>query len=98
MKNGPYELIIAPEDYPGKKYRQRYAYEHHVVYWQHTGHVLQEGENIHHKNENKRDNRFINLELIKHIDHIEKHLSQRMITYAKLECPICKKIFIKEKR
>lgn len=33
VKNGPYELVIAPEEYPGKKYRGRYAYEHRVNYW-----------------------------------------------------------------
>lgn len=37
MRCGPYILIIPPPEYPGKKYRGRYAYEHHVVWWENTG-------------------------------------------------------------
>jgi len=63
MRNGPYELVVAPADYPGKRYRGRYVYEHHLVWWQHTGEVVPEGHVVHHKNEHKRDNRFDNFEL-----------------------------------
>lgn len=56
-------MIVAPPEYPGKKYRCRYAYEHHVVYWRAHGIVPTRGEVVHHVNENKRDNAIGNLEL-----------------------------------
>ena len=64
MKNGSYTLIIAPKNYPGKKYRDRYCYEHHYVYWKKYKRTVKNGEVIHHKNENTRDNDINNLELI----------------------------------
>lgn len=97
MRNGPYELIIAPDDYTGKLYRERYAYEHHVVYWQHTGHILKEDEHIHHRNERKRDNRFENLKLTKRTDHVKHHKTTGK-NMVDLVCPICNKEFKKEFR
>lgn len=75
MKNGPYELVIAPENYPGKKYRDRYVYEHHLIWWQNTATLVPDGMVIHHKNEQKRDNRFENLELMAKADHVKEHKS-----------------------
>lgn len=98
MKNGPYELILAPPDYPGTLYRGMYAYEHHIVYWQHTGHVLESGEEIHHKNGNRRDNDFDNLELITGYDHRSLHGRQQGKNMVRLKCPVCDIIFVKEKR
>ncbi len=77
MKNGPYELVVAPSGYPGKKYRGRYCYKHHLVWWRHTGEVPGPGELIHHRNENKRDNRFRNLKKEGWVDHTKHHLAQR---------------------
>lgn len=73
MKNGDYLLIIAPSEYPGKKYRGRYCYEHHYVYWKKTRLIPNKTQMIHHKNENRYDNRFVNLELIYKKDHPQKH-------------------------
>lgn len=73
MKNGPYELIVAPEEYPGMKYRGRYCYEHHLVYWRAHGVIPEPGQIIHHINENKRDNRLVNLELMDVGDHGRHH-------------------------
>lgn len=77
MRNGPYELVIAPAEFPGKKYRDRYCYEHVLVWWQNTGEVPGPDELIHHKNENKRDNRFENLEKKGRGQHTAEHNEER---------------------
>jgi hypothetical protein len=73
MRNGEYNLCIAPDDYPGRRYRGRYAYEHHVQWWKHTGQLVPEDCVIHHKNEDKRDNRVENLELTTRAEHTSSH-------------------------
>ena len=94
MKNGPYELIIAPQDYPGKKYRDRYAYEHHVVFWRSNGFVPPKGYEIHHINGKKRDNRIENLGLLSSVIHRKEHgQEKRLRTQFKTECGFCKKPF-----
>lgn len=62
MRNGPYILVVAPEDYPGKKYRGRYVYKHILVFWKNTGRLPLPDHVIHHKNDDKHDNKFDNLE------------------------------------
>ena len=93
MKNGPYELIVAPEDFPGKRYRGRYAYEHTVVWWQHTGELPGSDETIHHKNENKRDNRFDNLEKKTRVEHSREH--QVLADRVELTCKGCGRTFMR---
>ena len=69
-----YRKIKAPPDYPGHIYGwQCRALEHHVVWWQNTGKVVPVGYVLHHKNGNKVDNRFENLELLPQGAHISKH-------------------------
>ena len=52
MINGNYEFITAPENYPGKKYRDKYCYEHVFVWWQNTGTIAGKGNVIQHINGN----------------------------------------------
>lgn len=96
MKNGEYTLIVAPEDYPGKWYRGRYAYEHHVIYWRSTGLIPGRGQVIHHKNEDKRDNRPENLELITVQEHNKRHPRPR--SYITVVCGWCREPFQKWRR
>lgn len=73
MRNGPYELVLAPDEYPGFRYRGRYVYEHHLVWWQRTGELVPDGFVVHHKNDNRRDNRFSNLKLMERVAHTVHH-------------------------
>lgn len=98
MKNGPYELVIAPKEYPGKKYRGRYCYEHHLVMWEHTGKLPKKGEVVHHKNHKKRDNRIGNLEIKKDGKHKAQHNKEKGRLVVLLECPSCGESFEREKR
>jgi len=81
VKNGPYELVVAPIDYPGFKYRGKYCYEHHLVWWRHTGELVLHPFLLHHKNEDKRDNRFENLEKLTRSEHTAQHgVERNMLT------------------
>lgn len=73
MINGDYIFTIAPDNYPGHKYRGRYIQEHQLVWWQNTGHAPTHGEVVHHKNKDKHDNRFENLELLTNVEHGKLH-------------------------
>lgn len=94
MKNGDYILVIAPDNYPGKKYRNRYCYEHHLIYWQHYGIVPNENEIIHHKDGNKHNNDINNLVLITKKEHDSYHNRLRKRHWILLKCPTCNKLFI----
>lgn len=48
-------------------------YEHHQVWYEHTGHVVQEGEVVHHKDLNKKNNEFSNLQLMTDAEHKKLH-------------------------
>ena len=96
MKNGPYILILAPFDYPGKKYRGKYAYEHHVIWWKSMNILPPKGYQIHHRNHIKTDNRIENLELIDKITHIKLH--KRKKEWNLLICGWCNNPFRKETR
>ena len=98
MKNGDYNLAIAPPDFPGKKYRGKYCSEHVLNYWLANGIVHGPDEIIHHKDENKLNNNPNNLELMKRSDHVRMHVKERGSKLVELKCPGCGKIFVREKR
>ena len=85
MKNGPYEMVLAPVGYPGKRYRGKYVYEHQLVWWESTGQLVPAGSVVHHKDEQKRNNVFSNLELKTNSKHASEHgqeKSARVMTTA----------------
>lgn len=94
MKNGPYILIKAPEEFPGKKYRNKYAYEHTIVWWENTKSIPPKGYILHHRNEDKHDNRFENLELISIGTHSAKHKFKNK--KLAIICSHCKNAFLRK--
>ncbi len=98
MKNGDYILVIVPDDYPGKRYRGKYAYEHHAVYWRKHGRLPDRSlkEVIHHKNGDKKDNRIEKLELLSHQEHMLHH--GKGVSMIERVCEWCGKAFSREKR
>ncbi len=53
--------------YPGKSHLRS-----HVVWWLNTGEII-DGEDVHHKNTNRIDDRFGNLEWLDHVEHAHHH-------------------------
>lgn len=96
MRNGEYTLIKVPKAYPGKRYRNKFAYEHHVVWWQHTGQIVPNGFLIHHINGNKRDNTFENLALVDWKKHTQQH--SKPVTLVEVICSQCSVAFTRERR
>lgn len=94
MKNGPYTLIVPPKEYPGKKYRDKYAYEHHVVWWIHNHEIIKPGFEIHHINGNHQDNKIKNLKLITSKEHKLIHSKiRRQNATINMQCFWCKNEF-----
>lgn len=90
MKNGNYILVKAPNEYPGYKYRNKYVYKHILIWWKHTGELpIPNKIIIHHKNDNRHDNRFRNLERITAGKHSYIH---HKIDDVAINCAYCKKI------
>lgn len=90
-------MVVAPDNYPYKKYRGKYCYEHILVYWLNYGDIPV-GYEIHHKDKNKRNNDPDNLEMLTSEEHRRIHTNERKKTMVKLKCPSCESIFTKHKR
>jgi hypothetical protein len=66
-------ILIFCRAFPGA-HKSGYALRSRIVWWLHTGEVIRGMEfNIHHKNEDRRDDRFENLEKISHSEHSSMH-------------------------
>jgi hypothetical protein len=97
MKNGKYILVVAPNDYIGKRYRDRYAYEHIVEFWKKEGRLPLPDHVIHHKNHITTDNSWDNLEEIHKATHSRNHGLEKPIKHGtlvgyrrKCRCDLCK--------
>ena len=96
MKNGDYIVVKAPENYPGRTYKGklRLVLEHHLVWWQNSGQVVPPGMVVHHKNEDKFDNKFSNLELLTKAEHASHH--HIIKPWVWIFCVICKSGFLQK--
>lgn len=90
MRNGDYELIKPPADYPGMRYRGKYAYRHRVNSWLANGYLP---ECVHHKNEQKRDDSPENLQGIGRSEHQKLHAAATPAKMITLVCGWCAKAF-----
>lgn len=70
--------------------------EHTLVMSEHLGRPIRKGELVHHKNENKHDNRLENLELLERGEHLRRHRPKAEM--VELTCPVCNVKFAQEAR
>jgi hypothetical protein len=86
---------IFSREFPGTT-KCGYCLRSRIVWWAHTGEVLSGCEfNIHHKNHDRADDRFDNLEKISHSEHSKHH---HPLNAAKVSCKCinCRSVFILE--
>ena len=76
-------------DYP-RAYKNGYALRAHVVYWLETGEVHPCGTVLHHKNDDRTDDRFENLDMMTHGEHTTYHKIKPLI---QLKCKNCNQSF-----
>jgi len=96
MKNWDYVLVKAPEEYPYKKYRRWYCYEHHLVLWKND--VSFCGLDVHHIDNNKHNNELSNLMVLSSSDHSKVHGQAIEANLVDLMCWSCWKEFTRYKR
>lgn len=66
---------------------------HRVVMANYIGRILRPDELVHHRNENKFDNRKSNLEMVSRPEHARHHALQNSPQQIKMRCPVCKTEF-----
>ena len=95
VSKGDYNYCVV-KNHPNATKRGSYVYHHRIVMENHLGRILNLDEIVHHKNENKKDNRIENLELMNLSEHSRLHgtTGQQMVV---LKCPECSKIFEKRR-
>lgn len=79
MRSGDYLIVRPPKGYVGRMHSRGYAYEHHVVWWERTQSIVEPGMILHHRNHDKHDNRFENLELMTASQHAKHHAKERLL-------------------
>ena len=72
--------------------------EHRFVMEKHLGRKLRCGEFVHHIDENKHNNDILNLKITSNSEHVSQHVSGRGKVVAVFKCPICGKVFSRDRR
>jgi hypothetical protein len=80
-KNGYVRVWTGDGPYDG------YAYEHRVVMERHLGRKLKRTEHLHHRNDDRQDNRIENLELVSPAHHNSIHKPEQQRSWWKTRTP-----------
>src|SRR5207237_626799 len=96
VSKGDYDYALVP-NHPNST-ANGYVLYHRIVMENFLGRMLSNGEEIHHKNRNKKDNRIENLELLTSLEHRKLHGKETPRTLVEFKCPNCLKLFVREKR
>jgi len=94
VSKGDYNYSVVPEHPKATKFG--YVLEHRVILENYLGRLLDDDEVGHHLNGNKKDNRLENLDICLENLHKRYHSKKRGRKMAKLVCPQCKKVFVKD--
>jgi len=95
MAGFKYVRVVAPTEYGGRRCSKRLCLEHHLVWWMHFGTAVPQGYLLHHKNEDTRDNRVENLELLSISQHALLHAAQRKKeAQVEVVCGNCRRSFV----
>ncbi len=92
VKKGDYLYAVVP-DHPNRT-KSNYVLHHRVVMENHLGRLLTEDEVVHHLNEDKKDNRIENLEVMTKEEH-GRHHGQTGRQNSILQCAYCHKVFMR---
>jgi hypothetical protein len=95
VSKGDYNYAVVPE-HPHRT-KNNYVLEHRIVMENHLGRLLDSNEIVHHKNEDKKDNRPENLEVMINVEHCRMHSTVGCLM-VEMICPNCNNIFVIEKR
>jgi len=89
-KSGGYVFCRTQPKHPKANAKGLYPM-HRVVMENILGRPLRDDEDVHHKNEDKTDNRPENLEALSKSEHVKRHVRKK--TPVSLTCPKCSKVF-----
>jgi hypothetical protein len=95
VSKGDYNYCVV-RDHP-KSTKNDYVLEHRVVVENSIGRMLKENEVVHHINEDKKDNRLENLQIMTRSEHASHHAPKGR-AMVKLICPECELQFERERR
>lgn len=90
-KGGGYQYARTSPQHPRRNSKGLYPL-HRVIMENHLGRLLEHWEQVHHKNEDRFDNRPENLEVLSRAEHARHHAEERACPVL-LTCPICSKPF-----
>lgn len=96
ISKGDYLYALVP-DHPSAT-KNGYVLLHRVLMENHLGRVLNSNEIVHHKDHNKKNNSIRNLEILDCSTHSRLHGLENGILMALFRCPICGRVFEREKR
>lgn len=95
VSKGAYTYAVVP-DHPHAT-KNGYVLEHRIVMENHLGRLLTDDEEVHHKDENGKNNALDNLEVKSKSQHHRDHGLAKGRKHAELICPGCDKVFIRFK-